>query len=332
VLLAGVSLDLHRWREARERLATLLEEAPTDGGVQREAEALARHGAWTLRIETVVTHTQGPDPREPSFLAQLYGPPVAERWRAFAFESTIPANAGEGAGPRHRAGAGLEWREGDWTASADAHHDNAGVKREGMDLRLARALSDHHAVSAEYEANTRDLSVRAFVNRIYADAYGARYVYSANESRKLLATVRETRFSDGNRRVEAGLEWRERLFSDARSRFDASLAAGRSRNSEPDRPYFNPAWDESVQLGLAFDHLEWREYERSFRQRLAGGYGFYRQAGFGAKPYGEARYAHEWDARDAWNLVYGIGYAMHPYDGQEERAPFAFLAFSWYPR
>lgn len=332
VLLAGLSLDRQRWKEARERLGLLLREAPTDSGVQREADALERHDTWTLRLETVITHTHGPDPREPSFLAQLYAPPIDENWRPFAFESSIPANAREGAGPRHRIGAGLEWRDGDWTASADVNHDNAGVKREGMDLRIARALSDHHAVAAEYESNTRDLSLRAFVNNIYADAFGARYVYSANESRKLLATVRETRFSDGNRRTETGVEWRERVFSDARHRVDASLAAGRSRNSEEGRPYFNPPWDASVQLGLAFERLEWREYARSFRQRVAGGYGLYRQPGFATRPYGELRYGHEWDARDAWNLAYGVGYAMHPYDGRQERAPFAFLAFSWYPR
>jgi biofilm PGA synthesis protein PgaA len=332
VLLSGLAFDLQRWKEARDRLSTLIARNPDDKALQRQQDAMRRHDAWTLRVESLVTHTSGPDPKEPSFLAQLYGPPLAENWRPFFFDAFVPANAREGAPLRNRVGAGVEWREGDWTASADVGHDNAGVRRESVELRLARALSDHHQVALDYQNNTRELSVRAFVNGIYANSLGGAYTYSRNESRKWIATLRETRFSDGNRRGEAGVEWRERLHADARWRVDASLAAGATRNSEDDRPYFNPRRDESVQAGAAAERLEWREYARAFRQRLAGSVGLYHQAGFRALPYGEVRYSHEWDARDAWNVVYGVGYAVHPYDGVQERAPFAFLTLAWYPR
>ena len=91
------------------------------------------------------------------------------------------------------------------------------------------------------------------------------------------------------------------------------------RNSLDQTSYFSPK--ESISVGVDFNHdwLTWREYEQSLTQKFSLTTGFYKQNQFDAEPVVDIRYGHQWQLTRTWGLQYGVGWGMHPYDGEKEK-------------
>jgi len=81
-------------------------------------------------------------------------------------------------------------------------------------------------------------------------------------------------------------------------------------------PYFNPGSDLTASVELAGEWLNWRRYERQFRQRAALTLGQYAQEGFGSGSIVGVSYEHVWELDRRLYLRYGVGRSLRPYDGE----------------
>jgi biofilm PGA synthesis protein PgaA len=123
-------------------------------------------------------------------------------------------------------------------------------------------------------------------------------------------------FSDGNDRDQWWVSWSERWLSEPRWRVESTASLGGSENSLAGAPYFNPGSDLTASVELAGEWLNWRRYERQFRQRVALTLGRYAQEGFGSGSILGASYEHVWELDRRLYLRYGVGRSLRPYDGE----------------
>ena len=137
-------------------------------------------------------------------------------------------------------------------------------------------------------------------------------------------------FTDGNRRRSVGASWVERWVSGPRWTFESTVGADASENSLGySVAYFNPPHDHSVWVDGALEHLTWRDYDHSFRQRLTLSLGTYWQSGFGSGKNEAIEYQHRWELdRNLW-LRYAVGRRLRPYDGVQESRNFGTLTVRW---
>ena len=112
--------------------------------------------------------------------------------------------------------------------------------------------------------------------------------------------------------------------------FETTLGADASRNSlDTSVNYFNPKSDRSLWLTAAVENLTWRNYDHSFRQRLAITGGSYWQEYYGSGAIEAIEYTHRWELDRDLSLRYGIGRLLRPYDGEREGRTFANLVLLW---
>jgi hypothetical protein len=154
--------------------------------------------------------------------------------------------------------------------------------------------------------------------------------WQANESRKLSAGVAASDFSDDNRRTSVNAAWFERWSSGPQWMFETTLGGDASHNTlGTGASYFNPENDRSLWLTAAVENLVWRNYERSFRQRLALTGGHYWQQHFASGSIEAVEYGHRWELERDLSVRYGIGRSFRPYDGAREARSFANLSVLW---
>jgi len=112
--------------------------------------------------------------------------------------------------------------------------------------------------------------------------------------------------------------------------FETTLGADASRNSlETSVNYFNPKSDRSLWLTAAVENLTWRNYDRSFRQRLALTGGNYWQENYPSGAIEAIEYGHRWEVDRDLSIRYGIGRTLRPYDGEREGRTFGNLVLLW---
>jgi len=140
--------------------------------------------------------------------------------------------------------------------------------------------------------------------------------YDWHESRGWAANTQWTNFSDGNRRRAAGFRFVQRVADKPHLKVTLRPEVYLSTNSSDRAPYFNPSRDFSGALSAEVNHILWRRYERSFRQRLSGGGGTYWQRGYSSGVLATATYEQSYNFGPAMALNSGATFARRVYDGQ----------------
>lgn len=328
---AETLLALQRWDSARGELARATDLAADAAPVLRANRTFALHDRRELYVEAGYGQGQPSGPygnRDWRIDSWLYSSPLGERWRMFAHNFS---SSGDFHGSRTnwvRTGAGVEWREGDWRATAEA---NAGAgERVGALASLRWQPDDHLRFDAAAESLSNDIPLQAVRAGITASRAGVSAEWRAHESRKFLLSSSYSDFSDGNGRNSVNVAWFERWLSGPRWMLETTLGADSSHNSLGyAAAYFNPPRDRSVWLSGAVEHLAWRDYDRSFRHRLALTVGDYWQSGFANGAIDAIEYQHRWELDRDLSLRYGVGRALRPYDGVREARNFATLTLLW---
>jgi biofilm PGA synthesis protein PgaA len=82
-------------------------------------------------------------------------------------------------------------------------------------------------------------------------------------------------------------------------------------------------------LTAAVENLTWRNYDRSFRQRLALTGGNYWQENYASGAIEAIEYGHRWEVDRDLSIRYGIGRMLRPYDGEREGRTFGNLVMLW---
>ncbi len=329
--LAETRLNLQDWPAARASLADALDLDAENGAVRRARESFALHDRFELYVEA--GYGEGSDvnyfgSRDWSIDSFLYSPPIKERWRIFAHNYSAGADFYGDTQTWIRTGAGAEWRWQDWRLTGEAN-GGSGVKA-GATGTVRWKPDDHWTFYGAAESVTNQIPLRAVADGIYANRASLGADWRQHESRKLSVGVAASDFSDGNLRESLNAAWFERWYSGPQWMLETTLGADASRNSlETSVNYFNPASDRSLWLTAAVENLTWRNYDRSFRQRLALTGGNYWQENYPSGAIEAIEYGHRWELERDLSLRYNIGRLLRPYDGEREGRTYANLTLLW---
>lgn len=271
---------------------------------------------------------------------EIASPLIAERWRltahardawadypngALGSERVRDRRAGVGAlyaYDRLTLGFGVDRASDRWLDRGD---------RTGYYLDAGWRFNDLWRGTASWYRGTPEASLQARRSGIDADALSLGLRWTPSERTSIGASAQQLRYSDDNTRSAFGLNAEQRLYTQPHLLIDglADLATSRASRRDADVPYFNPSRDASLNLGVRFDHLAWRRYQRHFRQRLTVQAGPYWQQGYGSYWVPQLRYEHEWRFATGRTLNYGVNWSRPVYDGvREERLGFD-LNFRW---
>jgi len=329
--LAEVRLGLQDWAGAQTSFDQAVALDPENNGVRRANQTFALHNRFEFFSEAGYGRGEN-NPfsgnRDWSLDNWLYSPPLAASWRIFAHNYQSSADLDGGSTHWRRTGIGAEWRWLDWRLTGEIN-DGSGVKA-GVSATARWKADDHWTFYGAAESVTNQISLRAVQSGVRASRASAGADWQANESRKLSVGIATSNFADNNRRASANAAWFERWISGPRWMFETTLGGDASRNSlDTGASYFNPKNDRSLWLTAAVENLTWRNYERSFRQRLALTGGHYWQQNYPSGSIEAIEYGHRWELERDLSVRYGLGRSFRPYDGTREARTFANLSVLW---
>lgn len=330
--IADTQLALNEYRSAEAGIAALTQDYPEDKGVQDLQRLWQLHNMRELTVESSFGRGSGAvvGNRDHSVETFLYSAPFAYNYRAFARAYDAEADFDGGTAYRRRLGAGLEYRDRDYTIMGAV---SAGIKDDtdaAIDLGLEWRPDDYWTAKATASTSADNIPLRARSQGVTARGAEGQIVYRWHESSQVRAGLGIQDFSDDNMRRTWNLGYLQRLVATPRYKLDIDVAASGSSNSEvPTALYFNPRRDQSLDLTFINEWLVTRHYSDSVVNRLMVSAGDYAQRGFGSGMSWDVRaeQQREWDRR--LSLRYGIGRSSHPYDGIDEKRNYVYLNLGW---
>lgn len=332
--LAETRLSLQNWPAAQASMVQANALDAEHGAVKRANLTFDLHNRYELSVEAGFGKGDGgasyfgnSDWRVDTF---LYSRPLADNWRIFFHNYTTAADFDGSKTDWIRNAFGVEWRWLNWRLSGEV---NGGSNESAGLTGTARwKPDDYWTVSASAESRTNDIPLRAVRDGVYASQTSVSVDWRAHESRKLSVGTAFYDFSDGNQRSAINAAWQERWHSSPRWMFETTLGADASHNTlDSGFSYFNPENDHSVWLTPAIEHLGWRNYEYSFRHRLALTMGRYWQMENDLEPgnISAIEYTQRCELDRDLSLRWGIGRSLRPYDGVREARNFGSLSVLW---
>ncbi|CAI0698666.1 Poly-beta-1,6-N-acetyl-D-glucosamine export protein precursor [Serratia entomophila] len=318
-----VAQDLQEWRQMDLLADDVMRRAPESVASQQLERSRRIHHMSELRV----SGNQGIDSDGPisgthdfGLRAALYSAPIDDNWRLFTGWGFTTGQFTEGKGINRDLSAGAEWRSRDGWLEAEAANRNFGHGNQ-LGLRLSgwHDVNDQWRIGGAVARLSADTPLRAMTNGISANGGNLWLRWQQNESRELRASVAPSHFSDGNNRLEYGVEGRQRLLAGGRYTLDMNLTLAGSRNSLDDAPYYNPKSDFTLMPSVTFDSVLYRHYQTQWSQQIQAGAGSYWQQDYARKAITQLGYGQ----RIGWGGVLDAGamlqWEKHPYDGKRER-------------
>lgn len=320
---AHTALALQEWEQAEALVQDAQSRYPENGHVKQLVRDWERHNRAELRItghRSLASDSPVSGNGDFGIDTVIYTPPIDHNWRGFAGGGYATADFEEDEADYHWFRAGAEWRSRALTIEAEAssHHYGQGAKT-GARIQGTYELNDQWQVSGQYAFRSRETPLRALANNITSNRLDAQLRWQAIESREWTVTLSPSRFSDGNRRMEAAISGRERLYTTPHLKLDGLVDIYGSHNTREDAPYFNPRADFSLLPALALTHTLYRRYENVLEQRFMVGAGIYSQRHYGTGGIIALGYGLRYRANEAFNAGVSITGVSRPYDGQRER-------------
>lgn len=321
--------DIKQWRVD---LNQLLEIDPDDTGVIRAQQELkdrdrfgishsSGFGRSRADNQQMAKSLQGLNDRDSS--TTVYAPWIKDNYRAFAQYRTQWSEYRQGEIEENRYGLGLEWAK-DRKSLVAVFSQNDQQERSGVNLRWSQWLNDQWSYFVAVDS-AADIPLQALLQKYSGESYQTGMTWQKNESRRIDASYKLTDIEDGNKRQEAMLSFSQGVWASPHHDTDLNFSTYYGQNSLKNAAYFNPKDNYSVEMNISHDWLTWRKYDKSFNQSFMFGVGVYGQDGFSSKPMYSAQYRHEWKLSRNWQLNYGVGWRMHPYDGEQEQRTYGML-------
>jgi len=320
---AETALALQEWRQAKLLRDDLVARAPENSSVQRLAREWQVHDMAELRVTAsrgVSTNNPALGSRDWNLDSVLYTPPIAENWRAFAGAGYSEGEFEEGKGYYGWTRAGVEWRGRDLTAQAEISGNRYGHgTRTGAAITAAVDLDDHWQIGAGAALLSRDTPLRALKHDITSNSLNASLRWRGDERREWTLRVVPSFFSDGNNRLELGLNGRQRLYTSPKVQVDALLDLSASHNTADDAVYFNPKSDLTILPALQITHTLYQRYEQRWDQQFLAAAGTYTQQHHGTGGIYTLGYGQRYQFNDVLDVGFMVSATSRPYDGQRER-------------
>jgi biofilm PGA synthesis protein PgaA len=256
--------------------------------------------------------------------AELYSSPINYNWRLFAGEDFAHEHEpnGEGIIDFSRTNAGVEYRNGDVTASAaPTFNVYNGSERVGADGKFKYTFNDQWTAGVAAELFSANTPLRALNAGVTADEYTVSGEWRQDESRQVTFDASVMPFSDNNLRTLQDAEYIERLYTDPNFKLDAEANLGLSQNSQNEnRLYYNPSLDLQFLAGLRATQTLYHRYETLYEHSLLAMPGLYAQQHYGTSPAWTIRYEQRIHYNDTLNMGAGVNYTHQDYDGSAEDA------------
>ncbi|WP_024888762.1 poly-beta-1,6 N-acetyl-D-glucosamine export porin PgaA [Luteimonas huabeiensis] len=293
--------------------------------VRRAGREWRAHRGWHIEARAAAGRSRGGDGASPlgnddrSFGLEVESRLLRDRWRLFAFAERNEVDYDEREVDPLWLGAGLRYRFDRLDAEAYLGRPNDDLGGTSAGASVGWRFDDRWYVSAHADRNAADASSQARAAGIAADRLELRARFRPHERTALDFGVGQWRLDDGNRREDASVSLEQRLLTRPTWQLDGLGGLYASRGRRDDVPYFSPARDRSLELGLRADQLLWRRYERHVRHRLTVSVGDYWQDGYGSALVPAAAYRHEWRLGAGRILEYGVSWSRPVYDGGREK-------------
>lgn len=324
-------MDLREYAAAAPEVEELRRRYPENRQVADLAKRWERLRQWEFTAEA--GYARGEETqigtREWSLESRLYAPSAAGRWRPFLHTFFEEAKFPEGSASYRRAGLGVEYEGPRWRLAGEADVSVEGEADPGVSVEGEWRPDDVWSVSARFASFSTEVPLRARREDIDGQSYRLSVLRRWHESRSLRLGAGLLDMSDGNRRVSGSLALEERLLTRPRYRLSGTAELYVSENSRDDASYFNPRRDLAASLGVAWEGLLYRRYERSFRHRLLLALGAYGQSGFATRPILTAGYEQEWRPGPDLGVRYGATWTSRVYDGDREERLGYHLGMDW---
>jgi biofilm PGA synthesis protein PgaA len=318
----GIEQDI-RWAEAQ---------ADRNRRVQRARQDWDREQGWQFDISHDNGKGNSPDygDRDEETQATLGSPLIADHWRILALARSSSADLPEGDVERTRLGVGVRG----YARGLEAYvqvlpSTDRYVNRTAVEAGVNWAVSDQWKVAADYSTAGEDVPLRAQYYGISAKTLDTSVTWRASELTSAKINVAHDTFSDGNERNAWLATLQQRVLTAPHRFIDAGLEVGGSRNSDTDRPYFDPRQDYSYALTGRFENLLSQFYERQWRQRIDVAVGQYAEKGFATGWMASARYGQTFAPRNGISFGWGLGWHNQPYDGKRESRVVLDLTMHW---
>ncbi|MGB7400573.1 poly-beta-1,6 N-acetyl-D-glucosamine export porin PgaA [Castellaniella sp.] len=321
---ASAAMDLQEWGQAELLHDDLMARAPEDIAVQRVDRVWKVHNMAEWRITAsrgVTSDSPVLGSHEWNLDTVLYSPPINKNWRVFAGTGYSEADFDEGTGHYSWTRAGAEWRSRDITAQAEVSGNRYGHgTKTGAAATIFVDLNDHWQVGAGAAWRSRETPLRALKNDITSNSLQASLRWRGDERREWTLSVTPSFFSDGNNRLEARLNGRQRLYTTPTIKLDALFEISASHNSHDDNAnYFNPKSDLTVVPALQLTHTLYQRYEKTWEQQFLLGAGTYAQQHHGTGAIITVGYGQRYRYNDVLDVGFMVTGTSRPYDGQRER-------------
>jgi biofilm PGA synthesis protein PgaA len=261
---------------------------------------------------------------------EAWTPLLGNQWRVGVLGDEVRARFVPDTVTYRRIGAGVDYRYDRLGLRAAVYNviepddDDAA-----WTVDAAWRVNDAWSIRGGLAGNDVETSLQARRAGISADSIAAGFAWTPSDLAAVDGRVKRLRYSDGNDRDEASVFARWRLHTAPHLLVDGLASGWFSRASETGRPYFNPERDAMATVGVRFDHIMWRRYERHLRQRLDLQVGPYWQEGFGTHWVPAVAYRHEWRPVQGHTFEYGVTWSRPVYDGERERRIALEAAYRW---
>ncbi|HEY4732788.1 MAG TPA: hypothetical protein VIH66_06030, partial [Gammaproteobacteria bacterium] len=328
---ANALLNLYEFRQADTEIQLLDDEYPGDKAVVGLQRLWELHNMRELRVDVARGLNSGFQEGSDDLTldAYLYARPQRYHYRPFVLGHLGRARFPQGNVTYRRYGAGLEYRRRDVELTGELTTGPGDYDETGVGARLNWMPDDYWRFDFTADSYSNDIPLRARLDDIDGWSASLNTAYRYSESRRLDLRLHRIEFSDDNLRSGGTFTYMERLVTGPRYKLDGTLELSVSQNTRDDAPYFNPARDAFQGITLTNEWLTSRRYTRALRQRLGFGIGSYHQTGFGTRGTWNARYEHDWEINDQFNLMYGISRSRHIYDGDSELRAQIDLSLAW---
>ena len=318
----------------RAQNADLMQRSPLDTGVQLSQKELNDRNRPTIQHQSTLSKSKSDSrdllvqlkgARERDHQTRLNSPCLYDNYRTYATHDYRWSDFDDGEVDDSRIGLGVEWASNRKHASIALSQTTDG-DRFGAELEWSQWLNDHWNYHMAYNSQA-DIPLQAVRRGFDGQSYNVGFNWQQNESRKAGATYQLTDIDDGNTRQEAAAYFMQQVYQAPHHITQASLRGYYGKNDDIAADYFNPESNYSLELGLAHDWMTWRNYDRHFSQHFEASAGTYKQKDYSADAIYNVYYQHEWQLSRTWKLHYGIGWGVHPYDGDSEERTYGVIGF-----
>ena len=290
------------------------------------------HNLRQLRVEVSrAISSDGPvGSRDLALDAYLYSQPIYYNYRVFAHGHYAKSRFEEGEDSYSRYGVGVEHRMRDWLTTLELNAGKDDYDDTGISLDALWTPTDHWRLGVHYDSYSNDIPLRGRFNEgVKGWSAEVDLEYRFHESKTVSAAMQRIDMDDSNTRDIVSAAYQQRLISWPTYKLTGALSLAQQTNTRTGASYFNPEESFSTVINLVNEWRLLKKEDRMFFHRLGFYVGSYKQKDFSSGDLWGVSYEHHWYLDDRLELLYGVSYSGHPYDGEMEKTTRLYATLDW---